>query len=344
MLVRPLRRQEREPLLDLLDDWQQDDGRRGREFFGRYFDEDPEPERNVLVAEEAGALVSCVQIFPQRMRVAGIPVTMGGIGTVWTAPAERGRGIASEVLRAVADELRARETRISLLYSTRASFYARAGWERWPVHRWLLRRGEARAAEVSSPGFQIEPFDRARDLEDVRALHDAWSGQRDGTAVRDARAWESSLRVAGNPLEEFLVARRDGRVLAYLRSIAMRGVLVISEFGRAPDGVGALVALLDDQLIPRSRDPLVVATQSSAELRRFAVMTPPHDPPLERALGERALAPTPVPDESMMFQCIDAPGLARDLGVPPAPDLEPNAFLRTLLPAERLVVWPADRF
>ena len=101
MYVRPLRHDEREPLLDLLDGWEQADGWSARTFFARYFDEDPTPEQNFVVAEDEGRLVSCVQIFPQRIRIAGVPVSMGGVGTVYTAPQARGRGIASAVLRAV---------------------------------------------------------------------------------------------------------------------------------------------------------------------------------------------------------------------------------------------------
>lgn len=345
MHVRPLRHDEREPLLDLLDGWEQADGWRARDFFARYFDEDPTPEENFVVAEKAGRLVSCVQIFPQHIRVAGVSVSMGGIGTVYTAPAARGAGVASDVLRAVLDNLRARGVRISLLYATRTAFYGRVGWESWPMTRWLLRRSETADARTVAPrGSTTEAFDPARDLAVVRDIHASYDRTRDGTTIRDAAAWSSSLRVAGNPREEIVVTRRHGVVAAYLRVIAMRGVLVISEFGRRDDGAEALAALMDDQLSTRDDDPFATPARDSRELRQFAVVTSAHDSELEAALAARGLSVASTSDTSMMFQCIDPQGLAGDLGIALLPAETPNAFLRRVLPPERLVVWPADRF
>jgi len=93
-LVRPLRSDERENVLALLDEWPMGHPIPGRVFFRRYIEHDPSyRDENFWVAEQGGALVACVQIFPKRLRVAGggvVPV--GGIGSVYTTEKARGDG------------------------------------------------------------------------------------------------------------------------------------------------------------------------------------------------------------------------------------------------------------
>ena len=96
MELRTLRRSEREPLLDLLDQWQMPDGWQGRDFFRRYLEDDPTfSDENVWVAVDAGRLVSCVQVFPRPLQICGKAVPAGGIGSVFTLPDHRLNGTAS---------------------------------------------------------------------------------------------------------------------------------------------------------------------------------------------------------------------------------------------------------
>jgi hypothetical protein len=94
--IRTLRRDEREAVLDLLDEWPLSDGWRGRDYFRRYIDCDPTyVDENFHVAEQDGALVSCVQIFPRLLRVGGAAVPVGGIGSVFTSEKVRGSGLVA---------------------------------------------------------------------------------------------------------------------------------------------------------------------------------------------------------------------------------------------------------
>ena len=55
-------------VLELLDPWDVGDGWRGRDFFRRYMELDPSyRDENFWVADDAGRLVSCVQVFPRRL-------------------------------------------------------------------------------------------------------------------------------------------------------------------------------------------------------------------------------------------------------------------------------------
>jgi len=134
--IRPLHSDERDALVALLDGWELPDGWRGRasEFFRRYLDHDPTFEpRNVVVAERAGRLVACAQIFPRELRVragdALARVSVGGIGSVFTRPEARGGGVASAVLERAIAEMRARGMALSVLFAELHDFYGRLGWQ-----------------------------------------------------------------------------------------------------------------------------------------------------------------------------------------------------------------------
>jgi hypothetical protein len=146
--------------------------------------------------------------------------------------------------------------------------------------------------------------------------------------LRDDLAWEASLRNAGNPGEDFLVAEAGGVVAAYARATVLYGQRVILEAGALP---AALDALAD--LVAALAGPRAVAADTG-----FA-------PGLAEALAARGVVEARVSDPTFLLRCLDAGTLARRLALPPpAPD-EPEAdFLRRVLPPERVHFWPADRF
>ncbi|HVP31607.1 MAG TPA: GNAT family N-acetyltransferase [Myxococcota bacterium] len=347
MSIRTLRPHERAALLELLDGWQLPDGWRGRDFFRRYLDDDPSyADENVFVAEEAGRLVACVQIFPRALRVAGHGIATGGIGSVFTRTETRGSGIASALLDAAVETMRARGMLLSLLFAERIAFYTRAGWTSWASTRTLLRReaDAAPPARLEGDDASVDAFEVGRDLAAVRAIHASYSGVRDGTVVRDETGWRGSLHLAGNPAEDFRVARRGGELLAYARAVRLHGVLVVSEVGRHGDGAGAAADLLGRMLEPRADDPLAAPEKPSGELRRFAVAPPLLDAALEDALLARGIAAKSLPDPSPMLRCLDAAALAHALDDRVGSGEDGTAYLRRILPPERFGFWPADRF
>ncbi|HTF34651.1 MAG TPA: GNAT family N-acetyltransferase [Myxococcota bacterium] len=349
MKIRILERAEHDALLELLDGWELSDGWRGRDFFRRYLVDDPTfEERNVWVAEEAGRLVSCVQIFPRELCVAGVAVPMGGIGSVFTRPEARNSGIAGTLLGCATDAMRERGMELSLLFAARLAFYRRLGWTSWPCTRALLRAPAT--ARSTSEDIEIVPFDPARDLPEILALHAGYSGARTGTTVRDTSGWQANLRLAGNPREEFLVARRQGRVVAYARATVLSSFLMLSELGRelsADPAAEALARLVAAILEPRAGDSLAPPPKRSEEFRSQLLAPAAHDPELDRALAARGFSAVPLPDPSAMLRCLAPAALARRLGVPPPAQNSREAveaFLQRVLPPERFTTWLADRF
>jgi predicted N-acetyltransferase YhbS len=347
MEIRTLRRGEREALLELLDGWELPDGWRGRDFFRRYVEDDPTfADENVWVAAEDGALVSCVQIFPRALRIAGTQVAAGGIGSVFTRPEARRRGIAEAVFARAMEAMRERGLAVGLLFGDEA-IYARQGWRAWGVPAGLLVRapGDAEPPAAAPPGVVVAGVERSRDLADVQALHARFSDLLPGTVVRDDALWEASLRNAGNPDEEFLVARAGGELVAYARATLHYGFVSLMEFGAEPGFEPALAALAARVLSPREADPWERSGRPTEELRRLAVTVRLGGAPdLAAALARAKLVAREAGDTKAMLRCLDPGALAARVGERPRPSEAPNDFLARLLPPADLTFWPADRF
>jgi GNAT superfamily N-acetyltransferase len=347
---------ERDALVALLDGWEAPDGWRGRagDFFRRYLDRDPTFEaRNVVVAECDGRLAGCVQIFPRTLRAraggaadgALVAVPVGGIGSVFTRPEARGGGIASAMLERALAELRRRGLELSLLFASRHAFYARLGWQLVPRARALWLRDDDTAAPAAA--LRIVHFDPARDLDAAFALHAAHSGALAGTFVRDAAFFRAQLGFAGNPDEDFLLARDErGQLLAYARAAVLEGIPLVTELARRPEPAAAeaLADLVLALLQPREPDPLAPPGRPSTELRRRLVAPCLADAALDDALMRRRLERKDFSSRDAMLRVVDAEALARRTAVPRAPGDDDAAWLARAFPPEQLVLWPADRF
>jgi hypothetical protein len=147
-----------------------------------------------------------------------------------------------------------------------------------------------------------------------------------------------------------LVARRQGRVVAYTRATVLSSFLMLSELGRelsADPAAEALATLVAATLAPRAGDLLAPPPKRSEEFRSQLLMPAAHDPELDRALAARGFSAVPLPDPSAMLRCLAPAALAKRLGIPPpaqASRESVEAFLRSLLPPERFMTWLADRF
>ncbi|MCP4037441.1 MAG: GNAT family N-acetyltransferase [bacterium] len=350
MEIRTLSTEEREPLLELLDGYELPDGWRGRNYFRRAMDYDSSyVDENIWVAVEDGSLLACAQIFPRRIRVLGHAIPSGGLGALFTAPQRHGKGIASLLVQAAVDAMVRRGMEISLLHTERQNFFRTRGWQSWKSERSLLQRATASAPGPRDPlptsqEIEFASFDRERDLAAVKAIHSAYSASRSGTVVRDDEAWEASLCLAGNPIEEFLVARHSGATVAYARCTLLGGVLTITELGRLEDGAAALASLIAYILEEREHDDLAPSGVSSRELRSAAMLPAFDDLQLTVALEHRGLSSHPVEDPTSMLRCLNMEALAARLDIALFPDEQPDQFLERILPRDSLVFWPADRF
>ena len=317
--IRTMRQGERERVLDLLE------GAFGfREIFARYMKRDPllQPE-DTLLALVDDIPISCVQIFSKRIRLRGETVPLGGIGSVATATSHRRQGLGSELLRRALAEMERRGMALALLFADLVGFYERLEFVSVPQRRRLLHR---------PPRLPDSPVDvrfRAfvpEDLTAVRDLYDEYGGSCEASTVRDPSYWEGQLAYAGNPDEDFRVAVRGGRVVAYARVIEIRGATAATEFGHAANAAADLAALLL-ALTPVSH-PLICPR--------------PPDPELDEALERAGALLRPMRDPETLWRVLDRPTLVRLSALPSTRGDE--ELLVSLVGGPRALYWPSDRF
>jgi GNAT superfamily N-acetyltransferase len=318
LTIRTIAAYERDAVLDLLNGWLD------RSFFARYFDHDPTFRDDLcFVADDGGRLVSTLQVFRKQVRVDGAIVAVGGVGNVYTDPGYRDGGVASQLLTHAITAMQEHEFDLSLLFASRTDFYGRLGWQSHLRYLSFIEAGDP-----SPPASASEPFDAGRDLDDVMALYDSHSGSIAGATVRDRAYWRGQLQYAGNPDERFVVARQDGRVIAYARSAMLYDFPTILEHGCAPDAETALADLLGE--LHRGAVPGTLAQ-----------LVPSQN--LEVLLRDRGLAVQSVEDRSWMWRLLDPAKLAATLRVPTAAVQAPG-FLEELFPPLQTRYWLSDRF
>jgi len=361
---------ETERLLDLLDGWPFPDGQSGRSFFRRYVELDPtfRPD-NVWVAEAAGELVSCVQIFPRRVRIRGVVVPMGGIGSVFTRHSHRRRGLAGALLERAIGAMRERGMVLSFLYADRLEWYGRYGYRPWSRGRRTLHlptrggglqrtrslqgepgmhpareaRGTCGAGDAPdrSDSAEVRRYSAERDRRSLESLwrqyaDGAGGAALDGIVHRGADDWRGSFRLAGTPDEDIWIAERAGRVRACLRAADFDGHLRVLEWGRDPDGAGPLCDLLAAAMAGRGVRSIRLPMVRDRDVERRLLAAGAR---IEALPAWDETAPGQRPPPTWMVRSLDDDALAGRLGLAPGGDL-----LARCLPPERFAFWDADRF
>jgi predicted N-acetyltransferase YhbS len=320
--LRTIDRDERDAVLDLLKHWLGD-----RDFFARYFQHDPNFRDDLcFVATDQGRVVSTFQVFRKSVRMNGAVVEVGGVGNVFTLPEYRERGVAAELLTRGVRAMEEHEFDLSLLFAVRLAFYGRLGWMSHLRHLVFIdpTRVEAKGE------YSLAPFVPS-DLDAVAQIYERYTAALSGPTVRDARYWHGQLRYAGNPHEDFLVARAGNQLVAYARGTSLYDFYVVMEHGCLPGHEDALV-----QLICRLH-----ATEAAAlpgTITQLAIA-----PAVQERLRGCGLSLRTVEDVFWMWRVIAPARLAAKLGVSEA-ELDTDDVFHRLLPPERSVYWIADRF
>ncbi len=354
MEVRAAHHGERDEVLDLLARWYND-----REFFARYNHNDPSfRDALCIVARDRGQLVSTVQIFDRAINLDGQSVPMGGIGSVFTLEEYRHKGVASALMRLAVDTMAREGFEVSLLFAERLTFYNQFGWREIERKFSIL----AGAASLNAPDrFVIDSFEIARDLAEVTAIHRAYSGRFNVTALRDDTAWRANLKFAGNqPLhpgegseEYFVVCRDGGPVAAYARVTRLYGLSMVMEFGYLAGAVDAMLATF--KCLGEEAAGVPVTSVRTGDHRRATLLhsasapTAPsvlvthtaHDSTLEKALDGAGCPVAHHTDNSYMWRVLAPDKLARRFAMAPE---AASARAFDIFADSRSLFWTADHF
>jgi predicted N-acetyltransferase YhbS len=199
---------------------------------------DPENTRIVRVD---GEVVGVTQIANRKMMIGGELLPVGVILWVGVHPEYRCRGIGEMMLTDALETLRTRGYDLSMLFGEgKESFYERAGWRSLKtLHKDRINL----MGELAEPEFagEIAPIDWKTELDGVLEISTVDLTGATGPVLRDHHFWmEYSARPPFDyPI--FLVARREGRVVAYLRSGYQRAILETGCLPGAADAVQALI-------------------------------------------------------------------------------------------------------
>lgn len=207
--------------------------------------------RFLVGVDEGGAILAALKLYTLPALCEGRAVRVAGIGAVFTPPARRGRGHASELLERALEGVRSEGYGLALLFSEIGEeFYAARGFKRLPASEvackttlpapWPHEPAWVRGPDLvrSLPG--LRPF-RDEDLEALIEIHDGEDAGRRFRIERDRSAWEQILLKMGPGL--FWVVEEKGRVAAYALLEENPGTLRWREHGARPEASDRLADL-----------------------------------------------------------------------------------------------------
>lgn len=96
--------------------------------------------RHFFIRSPEGSVVSHASVVGRTLEISGRTLSTGYVEAVATRPDLRGKGLATAIMRAVADHVD-EHFRLGALSSGLVGFYERLGWIRWRGATWC--RGEA---------------------------------------------------------------------------------------------------------------------------------------------------------------------------------------------------------
>jgi len=106
------------------------------------------------VAEAGGQIVGHASVVERALEVDGLPMRTGYVEAVATLPAWRRRGIATRLLQAAGEHIRA-TFELGALSTDVHGLYARLGWERWCGPTFVLTAAGPVRTEDEDDGIMV---------------------------------------------------------------------------------------------------------------------------------------------------------------------------------------------
>ncbi len=177
------------------------------------------PDERRLVAVDGDRVVGHLGVWSFAQGYGGRPVPMGGVGAVIVESTHRGRGVATAMLAAGLDLMRAQGDVISTLYPATVVPYRRAGWEMAGQRHWrrLPTRSLLDLPRPADPP-SLRPY-VVDDLDEVVALQDAAALEEAGGLCHAERWLRRLLTPQDDEPEAVTVAERDGQITGIVQTI-----------------------------------------------------------------------------------------------------------------------------
>ncbi len=262
--------------------------------------------------DDRGSVLSSLKRYRPQLRWQGRTGRVTVIGAVFTPAAFRGRGHASDMVRAVIRQARERGDRVVLLFSDiGTSYYAAFGFRPLPAEEdW----GPLPKNPSPPAGWSLRPFDDET-LQQVYGAHLDYCMGRPLAIIRDDEHWRFLHARSASFFERLQdkrlrsrrqVASHEGQFAGYLLTIEGRGEWNVREVGAVGGDVATMAAILR----------VGAAQARSSGLRSFYGWLPPEVRPFLRdwkirSGGRRKAVPMILPlDEAQDLSGLASPGAA----------------------------------
>lgn len=262
---------------------------------------------------EDGAVLASAKVYALAGRLEGRPLRIHGIGAVFVAPAQRGRGLGVELMNRLVERAGKEGADAVLLFSEiGAAYYARLGFEIMPMDDLTLRvrEDERRGAPATMVRFGDD-----RDLPDViemdasRAAAFRFHLDRDRDMASYALTKKrllAGLAPAGARALQFFVAEEGASAVAYVViAVKERGWTIESCGDRDPAGarLGAILQVLIAREPGEQRPAIGGWLPATLRPRQIEVVSaaPSRDVMMIRPLTAAARASRPLRAEDIFY-------------------------------------------
>ncbi len=200
---------------------------------------------------DEGSVLSSMKLYRPLIRAAGRTARGGVLGAIFTPTALRGRGHASEMVRAVINQCRGSGERLVLLFSDIGiAYYRNFGFSPLPAEeQWGAL---PRSAPQRLEGWSLRPLERD-DLTAVYRAHDGFIDRMALAMVRDEGHWQFLRERSRGYFERlrdrkivqsFKVATEHGRFAGYLMTVEGHGEWNVREVGAVGGDPRSMAAVL----------------------------------------------------------------------------------------------------
>jgi len=203
---------------------------------------------HIFVAEHNGQLVGTATVFPAKMWLSGVPLSVGAVAGVAVLPEFRNNGIAAKLMTASILDMHAQEHALSALYPFSHSYYHRFNYA--TISDLHVYRISPDNIAITGNVENVRPF-VPDDLPMLRATYKGQLTWHNGWFTRNNEWWDKIVERWLN----FMVFDNDGWIegyFSYFYSTDKDGnkIMAIKEFFAAePEAYQAMMGYLAQQNI-----------------------------------------------------------------------------------------------
>lgn len=202
------------------------------------------------VARTERKIVSAVHVFPYYISLENIFLKVGGIAYVATLPDYRGKSLAQIILKRLTRWMNFHGYDLSLLFTPINAYYEKLGWTTVPRKSYSLKELYLPSIDEERK-YSVTDFEE-KDLREVQKIYEQFNQKYIGPRIRMLDYWKGQIRWQKEDPGRFLVARKDGKIVGYIRAkFNADGEITLNECCYLQDEEQSVVALLREVLSKR---------------------------------------------------------------------------------------------